>query len=155
MNSSSDQTSLTPTFIRFTLAFVLCVIIVQLAVMMLNMKMPSSMGIITLVAALAPAFDLFTRSTGRVMSSGEKLRFALGAAIIAIAVNVAALFLMAYIATGSLSLDTITTGIGLGKVDLPFLAIGLGGGLVIAFLITYFSAGFMGRGALKRLAKAK
>lgn len=76
-------------------------------------------------------------------------------AIITIAINVATLLLMTYIATGSANLDNVAAGFGLGKIDLSFMAIGVGIGLVLAFIITFFSAGFMGRGALKRLAKAK
>ncbi|SDP77853.1 ABZJ_00895 family protein [Phyllobacterium sp. OV277] len=155
MSSSPVQTSLAPIFVRFIFAFVLCVIFVQVITTVLKFDIPSSMSIITLVVALAPAFDLFTRTTGRVMTSGEKLRFSLGAAIITIVINVATLLLMSYIATGSLNLDTVTSGVGLGRIDTTFVAIILAGSLVLAFIITYFTAGFMGRGALKRLAKAK
>ncbi|MBA8879901.1 ABZJ_00895 family protein [Phyllobacterium myrsinacearum] len=155
MSSSPVQTSLTPTLIRFILAFILCVIVVQVAIVLLNLKMPSAMGIITLVAALAPAFDLFARTTGRVMTSGEKVRFSLSVAIITLVINIATLLVFTYLAMGSISLANITSYLGLGQIDPFFVTLLVGLGLVIAFVITYFSAGFMGRGALKRLAKAK
>lgn len=155
--SSSEQAGITPAIVRFTMAFILCVAVIYLITALLKFDIPGSMGIITLVVALAPAFDVFARATGRVMAGGERLRFSASAAAIALLVNVATLMIQAYLAFGSVSFGNLGAMLGLGRarLDLSIVAIGLAAGFVVAFLITYVSAGFMGRSALKRLAKAK
>ncbi|WP_164177194.1 hypothetical protein, partial [Streptococcus pneumoniae] len=67
------------------------------------------------------------------------------------------LVIQAYLAFGFVSFGNLGAMLGLGraKLDLSIVAIGLAAGFVVAFLITYVSAGFMGRSALKRLAKTK
>ncbi|MGL4288794.1 MAG: ABZJ_00895 family protein [Phreatobacter sp.] len=154
---SPDKASIAPAVIRFAMAFVLCLAVVYLATALFRFDVPGSMGVVTLVVALAPAFDVFVRATGRVMTSGEKLRFSASAAVIALLVNVAALLIQAYATFGFVSFGSLAAMLGLGraKLDLSIVAIGLAGALVIAFVLTYASAGFMARGALKRLAKAK
>ncbi|QCI65401.1 ABZJ_00895 family protein [Phreatobacter stygius] len=157
MNLSASPVSLTPTIVRFAMAFIVCVAVVYAVTAALNFKVPSSMGIITLVVALAPALDVFARATGRVMTAGEKLRFSASAAGIALIVNVTALLIQAYMTFGFLSFGNLAVMLGLGRarLDLSIAALGLAGAFGLAFAITYVSAGFMGRGALKRLAKAK
>lgn len=155
--SATEPASVTPAIVRFAMAFVLCVAIVYAVTALLNFQVPSSMGIITLVVALAPAFDVFVRATGRVMTTGEKLRFSASAAGIALLVNVTAVLIQAYATFGFVSFGNLAAMLGLGRarLDLSIAALGLAGAFVIAFVITYISAGFMARGALKRLAQAK
>lgn len=155
--ASTEQAGVAPAIVRFAIAFVLCVAIVYAVTALLNFQVPSSMGVITLVVALAPAFDVFVRATGRVMTAGEKLRFSASAAAIALLVNVSALLIQAYVAFGFVSFGNLAAMLGLGraKLDPSIAALGLAGAFVVAFVVTYVSAGFMARGALKRLAKAR
>lgn len=121
----------------------------------LNFDLPSSMGIITLIAAVAPVAQGFVAKNGRVMTKGERLSFATFGSIFSfLASLVLFIGLMKFFGV-EISVATLNQVFGTTEIPWGILAAILAFALVVSWLVIYFSAGWMCKGAMKRLEKAQ
>jgi hypothetical protein len=119
----------------------------------LNFDLPSSMGIITLIAAVAPVAQGFVAKNGRVMTKGERVSFAAFGSIFSfLASLVLFLGLMKFFGV-EISVATLNQVFGTTEIPWGILAAILAFALVVSWLVLYFTTGWMCRGAMKRLSK--
>jgi hypothetical protein len=146
--------SLARSFLIFTGAYVLATALVMVITTLLNFDVPSAMGIIILVAVTGPVMQAFVSKEGRTMTGRERLIFAVGATLIALALSILFLVGVLFYHGIPLSLGSIQAMVGIngpinGLVVLAIAAIAL----IVPVLVIYFTSGFMGRNALKQRNK--
>lgn len=143
---------------RYGVQLVLCMVglaVASVAVSaMLRFQLPSAMGIIILMASLTIPANRFATHERRDMTSGEKARLGLWAAVgtvIPAAVIVPGLLIWAGL---PLTLENAAMVL-FGDLGFPVNAvlIVIAASAALAFLVTYLSAGFMTRGQLKALVR--
>ena len=139
--------------LKFTGISTLLSLLVIVVTELLKFDAPSSMGIVTLIAAVAPVAHGFVTKNGRVMSKGERVSFATLGTIFSV---LASLVLYAgFLKFSGVELSVATFNDVFGTTEIPWgiLAAILAFALVVSWLVLYFSTGWMCRGAMKRLAK--
>jgi hypothetical protein len=132
---------------------VLLSILLLVIVMFTKIELPSAMGMVTLIAATAPVTQGFVTKNGRVMSKGERVSFASFGSIFSL---LASLILTAAVLSFSgieLSFEMLNAVLGTTETPWVVLVGILAAGLVIGWLVLYFSTGWMCRGAMKRLGQ--
>lgn len=132
-----------------TLLSLLVIIITEL----LKFDVPSSMGIITLIAAVAPVAQSFVTKNGRVMSKGERVSFATLGSIFSLITSLVLFAGFAKFSGIELSMATLNEVFGTTEIPWGILSAILAFALVVSWLVLYFSTGWMCKGAMKRLAK--
>jgi hypothetical protein len=149
-NITSKPVSLFPYFLQFMGIYAFCALLVGLIAYYLNFDVPSSMGIILLVVTTSVVVQNFVRKYERALTSSERWRFA-GFAVLA-NILLTIVFAAAFLGAFGISLDQALLMLGL-----PFNFLALIGlfSLIVTGLVVYFSSGFMGRQAMKKLEKAK
>jgi hypothetical protein len=141
--------------LKFTGISILLSLLIVVITELLKFDVPSSMGIITLVAASAPVAQGFVTKNGRVMSKGERVSFATLGTIFSI---LASLVLYAgFLKFSGVELTAATLNEAFGTTEIPWgiLAAILAFALVVSWVVLYFSTGWMCRSAMKRLEKAR
>jgi hypothetical protein len=135
---------------QFIGAYVLCSAIIFAITTLLNFDVPSSMGIITLIASTAPVVQSFVKREQRLPSKGERARFALLATTASLALSALAVLAMLSVYSVGPMEALQTLGIPLwGAALLAVIAI------LVSWLVLYFFTGFMSKQALKQIEKAK
>jgi heme/copper-type cytochrome/quinol oxidase subunit 4 len=147
------RTSLAPYFKQFALYYCLTTLVTVAIVSLLQFEMPSSMGIIILMAAASGPFVSFVHATKRAPTKGERARFATGATIIATLLSMIFFVGGAYVMGG---VDLLHYFAGLAQklwtdepplaAALPFIA------LFVSWVVIYFTSGFYTKQVLKNLA---
>ncbi len=132
-----------------TLLSLLVIVITEL----IKFDVPSSMGIITLVAASAPVAQGFVTKNGRVMSKGERVSFATLGTIFSVLTSLVVYAGFLKFSGVELSVATLNEVFGTTEIPWGILAAILAFALVISWLVLYFTTGWMCKGAMKRLAK--
>jgi hypothetical protein len=132
-----------------TLLSLLVVVITEL----IKFDVPSSMGIITLVAASAPVAQSFVTKNGRVMSKGERVSFATLGTIFSVLTSLVVYAGFLKFSGVELSVATLNEVFGTTEIPWGILAAILAFALVVSWLVLYFTTGWMCRGAMKRLSK--
>ncbi len=155
ISTSPASGSLTKPLLIFT-AFIIAGNII-LAIIGSYIELPSSIGIIVMVAAAMGAGQSFGNSTRRLMTKGERFRFALIATLIAIVVAILA-FWAAFAYYGvPFTLQNMMLGFGIapGEVEefKSIMMIIIPIALLINIAVAYFTVGFGARSALKQLEK--
>ncbi|MCG6857709.1 MAG: ABZJ_00895 family protein [Salaquimonas sp.] len=134
--------------------YLACIIALVAIVLLFDIDLPSSLGVVVPgIAALIPGY-MFVRRMHRRMTRGERAKFALGAAIIALAII--SLLLLAGMAAADLemSLQGFATFIGLeGEMPVGILAAFIVITMAVSFIMIYFFVNMMGRSAMTVLEK--
>jgi hypothetical protein len=149
--ATQQPISMMPYALKFAGFTVLLSLLVVFITELLKFDVPSSMGIITLIAAAVPVAQSFVSKNSRVMSKGERLSFATLGSIFSL---LASLVLFAgFMKFSGVELSTTTLNEIFGTPEIPWgiLAAILAFALVISWLVLYFSMGWMCKGAMKRL----
>jgi len=151
---ASARASFGKMYLAYFGTYFVCVIAVIVIVSLFDIELPSSLGsVIPGIAALIPGY-MFVRRTHRRMTRGERAKFALGAAVIALAI-IALLLLAGMAAAGlEMSLQGFATFIGLHS-EMP---VGILVGFIVitmavSFIMVYFFVNMMGRSAMTVLEK--
>lgn len=136
--------------LQFTAYYVLCIAAVVAITSFLKFDVPSSMGIITLIAATAPVIQGFVRRENRVPSKSERMKFATLAT--AITLILTALFIAV-----SLAFYQVNPFDLMQAMAIPAWVIVAGAlfAAVLSWVVIYFFTGFMARQTLKQIEKAK
>jgi hypothetical protein len=119
-----------------------------------QLEMPGSIGIVFLMVAAMSAGTTFATATGRRMTSGEKLRFAVLATVLSLLLTVAVLWgSLAYVGL-PFTLQNVTL-VATGEMVAPgemgqFLPIIIGVSVVVSLLICFFAVGFGARNQVKQ-----
>lgn len=141
--------------LRFTGIYALCCLALSAAAYFIP-SLPNSLGIVALIAAVAPIGQMFARETGRVPTSGEKASFATLGTIASLAVSAVLFYIFAAIEVGpgqvfaAIGAMMQQAGIGAGVVAI-ILAIAV----AVSWLVIYFFSGIMAKQTLKQLAVKK
>ena len=133
---------------------VLLTVVVIVAAMVLKFTVPSAMGIITLMAALAAVTQSFVRREGRALLGSERVTLAFGAVLLTLIIGAATILAIALASDVPLT----TAGLGMaffGDAAMPWwvFPVGFAVSAIVAWLVTYFAAGFMSRSAKKAIDK--
>lgn len=120
----------------------------------LKFDAPGSMGIVTLIAAVAPVAHGFITKNGRAMSKGERISFATLGTIFSVLASLIVYAGFLKFSGVELSVATLNEVFGTTEIPWGILAAILAFALVIGWLVLYFSTGWMCRGAMKRLSKS-
>ena len=140
---------------RFTAIYAACCLALAAAAYFIP-SLPNSLGIVALIAAVAPIGQMFAREHGRVPTPGEKAGFATLATIASLAVSAVLFFAIAAIEVGpgqvfaAVGAAIQEAGMGAGVI-----AIILAVAVAVSWLVIYFFTGAMARQMLKLLAKKK
>jgi hypothetical protein len=141
---------------QFCGAYIVCLLLVIGITTILQFDIPSSMGILTLMAALAMPISSFVKDTHRAFTKSERVRFATGVGASVIAMNFALIALMKIASFGPTMLDQLAADAGQDGVSLPLLFGGIAiFAFVLSWIIAYFFSGFMSRQQVKQLTKIK
>jgi hypothetical protein len=152
----SINISLKRYILLFCGAYIVCLLLVVGITTILQFDIPSSMGIVTLMAALAMPIASFVKDTHRAFTKPERLRFATGVGTSVVAMNFALIALMKIVNFGPTMLDQVAADAGREGISLPLLFAGLAlFAFVLSWIIAYFFSGFMSRQQVKQLAKTK
>jgi hypothetical protein len=141
--------------LKFTGISILLSLLIVVITELLKFDVPSSMGIITLVAASAPVAQGFVTKNGRVMSKGERVSFATLGTIFSILASL--VLYTGFLKFSGVELTGATLNEAFGTTEIPWgiLAAILAFALVVSWVVLYFSTGWMCRSAMKRLEKAR
>ena len=121
---------------------------------LLNFEAPSAMGIITLIASLAAVTTSFVQREGRALLRSERVSLANGAAVITVVISAA--FIVGVALFNAVPLTTADLGMAfVGDASLPWWVFPAGfvASAVFAWLVTYFTAGFLSRNHKKTMDK--
>jgi hypothetical protein len=128
-------------------------IILMLISGLLQFDLPSAMGVIVAVFATQASMMDFVKQYARAPTTGERLRFATGAAIASVFVTMLIIGLFS-IRTGNTELDVLLSEAKAGGI--PSIVVFGGIALVatvVTWLVAYFASGLLARNALKAAAK--
>jgi hypothetical protein len=141
--------------LRFTGIYVLCCLALSIAAYFIP-SLPNSLGIVALIAAVAPVGQMFARDKGRVPTSGEKASFATLGTLASLAVSAALFLAFVAIEVGPSqavpAIGALMQSAGVGPV---FIAAVLAFAIAVSWLVIYFFSGMMAKQALKQLAAKK
>jgi hypothetical protein len=128
-----------------------------LAVAFPDLELPGSVGIVITIVAALFAGQSFAKASGRVMTGAEKMRFALAATVVAVAlaaVGFAALFAWYGVPLTPDNLALVLTGdAGLARDMGGWLWVILAVGVVLTWAIALFGVGSGGKSWLKKQEK--
>lgn len=128
-----------------------------LAMALPDLDLPGSIGLVITIFAALIAGQSFARASGRVMTGAEKMRFALAATVVAVALAVAglaALFAWYGVPMTKDNLALALTGdAGLARDMGGWLWALLAIGVVVTWAIALFGVGTGGKSWLKKQAK--
>jgi hypothetical protein len=118
---------------------------------------PKSMGLIILMVSAMSSGQIFVRDSGRALTSGEKLKFAVLGTIISLALSIGlAWATFAYFGIpftpSTVYLALIGQNPSPGDLQM-FVLVGGGVAIIASILICYFAAGFGAKTQLKQMAK--
>jgi hypothetical protein len=136
--------------LQFVGIYILCSAAIILIPLFLNFEIPSSMGIVTLIAATAPVMQSFVKREQRVPTKAERRNFATLSTLVS-------LLLSAVLILGSLALYQVGPLEAIAALQIPAWVIALIiliSGL-LSWLVIYFFSGFMARQTMKQIEKAK
>lgn len=139
--------------LKFTGISILLSLLVIAITELLRFDAPSSLGIFTLVVAVAPVAQGFVTKNGRVMSKGELVSFATLGSIFSLLASLVLFAGFMKFSGVEPSLAALNEVFGTTEIPWGILAAILAFALVISWLVLYFCAGWMCKGAMKRLAK--
>ena len=139
--------------LKFTGISTLLSLLVIIVTELLKFDAPSSMGIVTLIAAVAPVAHGFVTKNGRAMSKGERISFATLGTIFSVLASLIVYAGFLKFSGVELSVATLNEVFGTAEIPWGILAAILAFALVVSWLVLYFSTGWMCRGAMKRLSK--
>jgi heme/copper-type cytochrome/quinol oxidase subunit 2 len=130
---------------------------VLLTILASYVEMPSSIGIVILMAAGMAGGQTFGNTARRLMTKAERFKFAIAGTIAAIVIGFAGLYAtFAYYAV-PFSFENFALGMGIPAGEVAdfrsFMAIGLVIGLLVSLIVLYFAAGFGSRTSVKQLEK--
>jgi hypothetical protein len=151
--TASQPVSMMSYALKFTGISILLSLLIVVITELLKFEVPSSMGIITLVAASAPVAQGFVTKNGRVMSKGERVSFATLGSIFSLLASLVLFAGFAKFSGVELSVATLNEVFGTTEIPWGILAGILAFALVVSWLVLYFTTGWMCRGAMKRLTK--
>jgi hypothetical protein len=146
--SSAETPNLQKYIWQYVVSYILCSVIVAAITYIIDIEVPSSMGIITLMVSASYPMQTFVRTEQRVMTKGERSRFAAWATAASLALTAVTVFVMCLYYGVSVS-DLIE------YAEIPFWLMALVGfiAVVLSWVVVYFGSGFMGNQALKQLKK--
>jgi hypothetical protein len=153
--SATSPVSLQPYLLQLLGIFLMGSVVATAFFALTGIEAPSAMGIIVLMASLSPVASSFAKNTGRVMTTGERAKFALLGTIATFVLSIAVLLLALLIGGVPISISGLSQAFGVGSDFALFAAIVVGVGLVVGWLVIYFGMGFMGRMMLKQIEAAK
>ncbi|MFD9902464.1 ABZJ_00895 family protein [Mesorhizobium sp. NPDC059025] len=162
MTFSSDTaapTGMLKYALLFGLMMLFCQVVVAVLTTVLRFETPAAMGIIVIMASLAFVMQKFVTDTRRAPLSSERLSLATLGAVVAVVVTAALQALSALLldlAGEHDALKDVIRELTVGNAS-PTLTFAVLAALVFAltFVIIFASAGFLARGALKRLNTRK
>lgn len=140
--------------------YLLCLILAIGTSLLLGFELPSAMGIIVLIAAMAPVVQKFVRDHRRVLTLGERTTLATGIGVAVIILNLG-LAGIAFYAAKIFVGDTNPFAYIQGLLDMaardgfsaPVVFLGLAAiSFVVSWLAAFFYASFGARASLKRLS---
>ena len=144
-----------PSLTQFTMAYALCLAMILAITTVLRFEVPSSMGIISLMAAMSWPVQTYVMKTGQALTNGQRARFALWGTLISIALSLAITGAVMYALSGTAQFDAFLSEIKSMWAELPALVVALPFiTLGVSWLVLYFGSGFMGRMAVKQMKKA-
>ncbi|PLP59004.1 hypothetical protein CYK37_10895 [Mesorhizobium loti] len=158
-NDTAAPASMLKYALLFGLMMLFCQVVVAALTTVLKFETPAAMGIIVIMASLAFVMQKFVTDNKRPLLSSERLSLATLGAIVAVVVTAALQALSALlldIAGEHDALKEVIRELTVGNAS-PNLTFAVLAALVfvLTFVIIFASAGFLARGALKRLARAK
>jgi uncharacterized membrane protein (DUF485 family) len=152
----SDRPGLLRYILYFCGVYIICVIIMVVVSMLLQFDLPSSTGIIALIAALSAPVSSFVNNNQRVMTKRERARFSLGVGLASLVISFGFIALQKALIRGSNELDQLTTEAAGDGLSPAIIYAGIAGiAFILTWVVTYFFAGFHANQTLKRLNKAK
>ena len=150
---TTKPVALLPYVLKFAALYALASIVVIVITTMLNFEIPSAMGIITLIATVAPIAQMFVTAEKRPMTNRERVRFATGDTVAVVLVTAALVTALSLAFGGLAALQEL---IATAKREATPLIVAIVAGVTIALTwpLTYFCVGFQGRQTFKQLTKA-
>ena len=139
--------------LKFTGISTLLSLLVIVVTELLKFDAPSSMGIVTLIAAVAPVAQGFVKKNERVMSKGERVSFAILGSIFSLLTSLLMFAGFAKYSGVELSIASLNEMFGTTEIPWAIIAVILAFAFVLSWVVLYFSTGWMCRSAMKRLAK--
>lgn len=135
--------------VQFAGVYILCNILVAAITYVLNFEVPSSMGIITLIASTAPVMQSFVKREQRVPTKSERSNFATFATLASLVLS-AVVFLTLFAVYQVNPLDLMSV------LGIPFYAVAalLAFAVALSWIVIYFFSGFMAKQTLKQIEKA-
>ena len=144
--------ALLPYVLKFAALYGLISIALIVISSVFQFELPSAMGIVTLMASLAGIIPMFVAAEKRVMTTGERVRFATWVTIAVLLVTLA-LVVAVSLAFGGVAalLELIDTA----KKEASPLIVAIVTAVTVAltWIVTYFYTGFHGRQTLKLIEK--
>jgi hypothetical protein len=153
--SNAPPVALMPYVLQLLGVFLLGSIIVTAFSLLTGIEIPNAMGIILMMAALSPVASSFTKKTERVMTTGERAKFAVLGTIATLLLSLVLLFVMLAISGVPMSVNGLSQAFGVGSDFLLFALIVLAVSLIVSWLVIYFGMGAACRMMMKQLEKAK
>lgn len=148
--TTTSSPSLQKYVLQFIASYLLCAVAAFAITSFMNMTVPSGMGIIALMVSAAYPLDTFVKSEQRLMTKGERARFAFWATLSSLALSaIVILAACAYYNIGPAKFMGIS---GIPNWVLGLLAVF---GVLVSWVVIYFGSGTIGKQAFKRFEKAK
>ncbi len=150
MDTRTSSVSLQKYVMQFAGIYVLCNIAIFTITTLLNFDVPSSMGVITLIASTAPVMQSFVKREQRVPSNRERTSFATlaTAASLILSAMLAGIMLAVYQINPLALMDVFSIPVWAVLAMVLFA-------IVLTWVVIYFFSGFMAKQTLKQIEKAK
>jgi hypothetical protein len=148
--TTTSSLSLQKYVLQFTASYLLCSAAVFVITSFMNLAVPSGMGIVALMVSIAYPLDTFVKSEQRLMTKGERARFAFLATL-------SSLVLSAIVILAACTYYKIGPTKLIGISGIPDWVLGLlaAFAVLVSWVVIYFGSGTIGKQALKRFEKAK
>jgi hypothetical protein len=147
--TTTSSPSLQKYVLQFIASYLLCSVAVFAVTSFMNLAVPSGMGIVTLMVSAAYPLDTFVKSEQRLMTKGERARFAFWATLSSLALSaIVILAACTYYNIGPAKVIGIS---GIPNWILGLLAVF---GVLVSWVVIYFGSGAIGKQAMKRFEKA-
>jgi hypothetical protein len=136
--------------------YLLCIVISVAASSLLNFDLPSSMGIIILIAALTAPVQSFVKDHLRVFTTGERALFAawigLAVVVLNLCLGLAFLYGVDALLGGTNPIKVMLAQAARSGISAPVAFLGMAAiSFAVSWIVTFFFAGFYARQSLKRL----
>ncbi len=151
MINASEPVRLSRYILQFVGIYMLAAIAVIVVTMLLKFDPPSAMGIIILIAASSGVAQSFVKNAGRVMTASERATLATAGTAITVLLSL----LMAWAAASfdpgfAAEIQPMLQDSGF----LPILISIAVFSILLSWVLIYFTLGFFGKSALKRMEKS-